>query len=127
MAALCLSAASAAPQFLRAFHPAASPAAVHTLHAAPAAATVVRTAAAAPITHVTTPVVRVAAAPQPVVHAVAHPVEHTVVRTVPAVTHEVVEEAETIESDASYSFGYSIADQASGDSKTRQVVHQKMI
>ncbi len=122
--ALCLSAASALPQQL--VH------AVHTptflTHAAPAPA-VVRTVAhpAAVLAHPAAPaVITHAAAPTVISHAALPAATTTVVRSNPApvvrsnpapvvkVEEEIIEE----DAPAHYQFGYSVADELSGDSKT---------
>ena len=105
--ALCLSAASAAPQQL-----------IRTFSTAPAAIHAVGTPTLLHASHAPT-VVRTIAAPTVVSHA-AVPAT-TVVRTNAAyAAPAVIEEEEVVEeAEANYQFGYSVADEASGDSKTR--------
>ncbi len=92
--AMCLSAATAAPQV------------IHTFITAPAIPT---------ITSIT--LLRsqpfLAAAPAPI-HVVARPVDHAVAAPI------VVEERKPLDLDASYSYSNSVTDETSGDSKIKE-------
>ncbi len=115
MFALCLSVATAAPQFFRTFN--AAPAV-----AVPAATTTTLLRSQPVLTHAA-PVVSVAQ-PAAAVHTIAHPVAApaAIVRTsAPAViVEEEPEEEEPVNLNPSYSYAYSVADETSGDSKTKE-------